>query len=74
MHFHVTLPQEDLINGPPGSFSTKVVASLKGSIPWPNLTDNTLVLSDNIVVVPTNGQMQLQFRQEDRSCKIMSDF
>ena len=60
--FHDIVPQENLIIGPPGRLSTKVVAPVKGSIPWPNLTDNTLVLSDNIVLAPIDGKVQLQFR------------
>lgn len=68
--FHDIMPQENLTIGPPGRLSTKVVAPVKGSIPWPNLTDNTLVLSDNIVVAPIDGQMQLQFRQGDSHCNI----
>lgn len=56
-------PQRDLTTGTVGRLSRKVVAPTKGAIPYPHLSDNTLVLSDLLLLAPVDGKLYLHFRR-----------
>lgn len=57
-------PQRDLATGTTGRLSRKVVAPVRGAVPYPHLSDNTLVLSDLALLAPLDGKLYLQFRWE----------
>ena len=60
--FHDIEPQRDISTGTTGRLSRKVVAPTKGAIPYPHLGDNTLVLSDLLLLAPVDGKLYLHFR------------
>ena len=60
--FHDIEPQRDLCMGPPGRLSSKVVAPPRGMVPYPHLTNNTLVLSDLLLLAPVDGKLCLHIR------------
>lgn len=60
--FHDIEPQRDLTIGPPGRLSGKVVAPPRQMVPYPCLTNNTLVLSDLLLLAPLDNKLYLQIR------------
>ena len=47
---------------PPGPSSRKIVSATPKSVPYPVLQENTLVLSNFLVVGKRNGKLSLMFR------------
>lgn len=47
---------------PPGPSSRKVVSHLSKAVPYPVLQENTLVLSNSLVVAQREGKLCLMFR------------
>ena len=60
--FHEVEPQRDLRTGTVGRLSRKVVAPTKGAVPYPHLSDNTIVLSDVLLLAPVDGKLYLHIR------------
>lgn len=48
---------------PPAPSSRKIVSATPKSVPYPVLQENTLVLSNFLVVGKRNGKLSLMFRQ-----------
>ena len=67
--FHDIEPQSDLGMGPSGRLSAKVAQQPRGVVPFPNLTDNTLVLSDMLLLAHVDGQLHLQLRHGPLHCQ-----
>ena len=61
--FHEIQPQTGLKMLPPGPSSRKIVSTVPKSVPYPVLQENTLVLSNFLVVAKRNGKLSLMFRQ-----------
>ena len=61
--FHEIQPQKGLKMLPPGPSSRKIVSATPKSVPYPVLQENTLVLSNSLVVAKRNGKLSLMFRQ-----------
>lgn len=47
---------------PPGPSSRKVVSHMPKAVPYPVLQENTLVLSNSLVVAKREGKLCLMFR------------
>ena len=60
--FHEIQPQTGLKMLPPGASSRKIVSAFPKSVPYPVLQENTLVLSNYLVVGKRNGKLSLMFR------------
>ena len=60
--FHEIQPQTGLKMLPPGASSRKIVSAIPKSVPYPVLQENTLVLSNYVVVGKRNGKLSLMFR------------
>jgi len=60
--FHEIQPQTGLKMLPPGASSRKIVSAIPKSVPYPVLQENTLVLSNYLVVGKRNGKLSLMFR------------
>ncbi|DBB04690.1 TPA: hypothetical protein ACH3X1_012745 [Trebouxia sp. C0004] len=63
--FHEIQPQTGLKMLPPGASSRKIVSAIPKSVPYPVLQENTLVLSNFLVVAKRNGKLSLMFRVGD---------
>lgn len=61
--FHEIQPQTGLKMLPPGASSRKIVSAIPKSVPYPVLQENTLVLSNFLVVGKRNGKLSLMFRR-----------
>ncbi len=61
--FHEIQPQTGLKMLPPGASSRKIVSAIPKSVPYPVLQENTLVLSNYLVVGKRNGKLSLMFRR-----------
>ena len=55
-------PQRGLVTGTTSRLSRKVVPPVRGAVPYPHLSDNTLVLSDLLLLAPLDNKLYLQFR------------
>ncbi|KAL3145303.1 hypothetical protein ABBQ38_001566 [Trebouxia sp. C0009 RCD-2024] len=63
--FHEIQPQTNLKMLPPAASSRKIVSATPKSVPYPVLQENTLVLSNFLVVGKRNGKLSLMFRVGD---------
>ena len=61
--FHEIQPQANLKMLPPAPSSRKIVSAMPKCVPYPVLQENTLVLSNFLVVGKRNGKLSLMFRQ-----------
>lgn len=69
--FHEIQPQTNLKMLPPAASSRKIVSATPKSVPYPVLQENTLVLSNFLVVGKRNGKLSLMFRQVCLLCSII---
>ena len=61
--FHEVEPQRSLAElVPPSVLSRRLSAPPKRGVPFPSLTENTLVLSDSAALAPIDGQLCLAVR------------
>lgn len=61
--FHLVEPQADLpVTLPQSQLSQLVVSRSKRTVPYPILGENTLVLSDSMVLTEDAGELALMFR------------
>lgn len=60
--FHEIQPQANLKMMPPAPSSRKIVSATPKCVPYPVLQENTLVLSNFLVVGKRNGKLSLMFR------------
>ena len=60
--FHEIQPQAHLKMMPPAPSSRKIVSATPKCVPYPVLQENTLVLSNFLVVGKRNGKLSLMFR------------
>eukprot|EP00884_Botryococcus_braunii_P017746 jgi/Botrbrau1/4655/Bobra.33_2s0026.1 len=63
--FHEVEPQRGLEMMPPAQLSQRIVARPSHPMPFPSLTENTLVLSSSLAVAPRNGTLRLLVRVGD---------
>ncbi len=65
--FHEVEPQEGLEVLPPSRLSRAVAGRPSKGVPFPALTENTLVLSSSMVVAPVDGVLHLMVRFDSRA-------
>lgn len=58
---------------PPAPSSRKIVSATPKSVPYPVLQENTLVLSNFLVVGKRNGKLSLMFRQVCLLCSVTTE-
>ena len=60
--FHEIEPQTDLAMLPPGPSSVMIVQQRPRAVPTPILQENTLVISECMVLTSRNGKLMLMIR------------